>query len=276
MQYQLSAQHGPHGYLLTTMPNVLRVANQGVLRDQNGDVQLRASFHVSKSQYKECQATGTTEKVTDETAELTQTNNSKDVRTKDSVVDLLKNIFEESQNKIDDSISGFPLSLSTSNLSKEDRIEFVLTPVPEEKECLELYLEDSFTGGSCLKINITDEMSLEQSFIRIFHCDFHVNDALVACVITKTLPDFKDQCLILHLGVAGQDYKVALVGNSAENEGYEDEVVVFPINEPASPDFKEVQKYLLLEEPGFYISTFNSYGWNVRCVPDYLSYSRYT
>ncbi|XP_063533673.1 uncharacterized protein LOC134743973 [Cydia strobilella] len=128
----------------------------------------------------------------------------------------------------------------------------------EEESCIELFLEDSFTGGGCLIIN-------PLKLIRLFHCDFYIENTLIACVVTKTLPEYEDVFLNIVLTVKGQDWtesRVVLAGTRNLTEhGIDNALTVSAVSGEV---FKALQRYLLLNQPGFYVSVENAYGWKVR------------
>ncbi|XP_063361794.1 cytosolic endo-beta-N-acetylglucosaminidase [Cydia amplana] len=127
----------------------------------------------------------------------------------------------------------------------------------EDESCIELFLEDSFTGGGCLLIN-------PLKLIRLFHCDFNIEDTLIACVVTKTLPEHADAFLNIVLTVKDQDWnesRLVLAGMRDWEHGIDNAVTVSAVS---GEGFKVLQRYLLLNQPGFYVSVENAYGWKVR------------
>ncbi|XP_063619019.1 cytosolic endo-beta-N-acetylglucosaminidase [Cydia splendana] len=139
----------------------------------------------------------------------------------------------------------------------------------EEDSCIELFLEDSFTGGGCLMIN-------PFKLIRLFHCDFNIDDTLIACVVTKTLPEHEDVFLNIVLSVKDQDWResrVVLAGTSVTEHGVDNAVAVSAVG---GEEFKALQRYLLLNQPGFYVSVENAYGWKVRYYSTRLAGRRVT
>lgn len=153
---------------------------------------------------------------------------------------------------------------------KTKKIRLALAPVPEELECLEPYFEDSFTGGSCLKVNPSDRVCPEHRLVRLFHTDFQFDGVLVACLVTKNLASAPDQSLNVELRAIdskAQLLKIVLTGNTAEVDmpGGSGVLHVPPVA-TTEAGFKDIQKYVLLHEPGFYVPVENSFGWNVRSV----------
>lgn len=48
MQYQPNSAHGPHGYLLSTVDNILHISCHEVRRDQSGAITYNESFQMSR------------------------------------------------------------------------------------------------------------------------------------------------------------------------------------------------------------------------------------
>ncbi|XP_041978108.1 cytosolic endo-beta-N-acetylglucosaminidase [Aricia agestis] len=148
---------------------------------------------------------------------------------------------------------------------KWGRRRYSLAVVPRELECLEPFFEDSFMGGSCLKVNPRNSVSSPHRVARLFHCDFR-SPRLVACVITKTMPGHGDQTLdvTLHVNDEGRRFTRVLVGHEVQ-EATDSEVsapsYVFPLEGAA---FRRVQAHVLLTEPAFYVPVRNDFGWKVR------------
>ncbi|OWR52381.1 cytosolic endo-beta-N-acetylglucosaminidase isoform 1 [Danaus plexippus plexippus] len=159
------------------------------------------------------------------------------------------------------------MSLNLS-LGRTTKTRYCLGYVSMERECFETYYEDSFIGGSCLMVHPADDEYEAQRTSRLLHCDFRCDDTLVVCVVTKTLDEHDDQFLNIRLSVSdcGGCEKVVLVGRSLPSGGEEPSGTeleqVFPVND--EDDFPELQKYLVLNEPGFYVPVVNPYGWQVR------------
>ncbi|CAH2106840.1 unnamed protein product [Euphydryas editha] len=183
-------------------------------------------------------------------------------------------------------ISGRSMVQMSVNIRLGDRTgktRYALAYVPTELECLEPFFEDSFLGGSCLKINPSDEVSNEHWLSRLFFCDFHCHNSLIACVVTKNLVGHEDQFLNMKLNVvdAKDGYKkVVLVGRSVPH-GYEaasaaEVINLYPLSDPADPQFRELQKYVVLNEPDFYMPIANAYGWKVRYYEIQLPGARVT
>ncbi|XP_061713792.1 cytosolic endo-beta-N-acetylglucosaminidase isoform X2 [Cydia pomonella] len=127
----------------------------------------------------------------------------------------------------------------------------------EEESCIELFLEDSFTGGGCLIIN-------PFKLIRLFHCDFHIEDTLIACVVTKTLPDSEDVFLNIVLTVKDQNWSESRVVLAGTRNLTDHGIGALTVSAASGGEFKGLQRYLLLHQPGFYVSVENAYGWKVR------------
>lgn len=154
------------------------------------------------------------------------------------------------------------------------KTRFCLAHVSDERECLELHMGDSFTGGSCLKVNPSDQVWPEHRFIRLFYCDFSCEDTLVFCVVTKTLQQYTDQTLNVNLfmkNADGEDLTVVLTGRNVAQKARLDRYstgikYVYPLNTASEEVFRDLRSYLLLNEPGFYVPIENCYDWTVRCV----------
>ncbi|XP_049868632.1 uncharacterized protein LOC126368616 [Pectinophora gossypiella] len=151
---------------------------------------------------------------------------------------------------------------------QDDKTRLTLAFVREERDCLEPYFEDSYSGGCCLRLHPSDDVSPQHRTQRLFHCDFPVRDALVVCLVTKALARAPQQALSLWLAArdaAQQRRRALLVGrrmpvaSPAPSPGL---VTRYP-ERPGSDEFKELQTYLLLHEPGFYMPLQNHYGWQV-------------
>lgn len=153
-----------------------------------------------------------------------------------------------------------------------EKTRYCLARVPQERECLELYLDDSFIGGSCLKINPSDKIDSEHRFTRLFHCDFKCEDTLVFCVVTKVLPQYMDQTLNLNLymrNASDESLTVVLTGRNVAQTATLDASAsgvkyVYPLNMASEQVFQELRTYLLINEPGFYVPVENCYYWEVR------------
>lgn len=153
-----------------------------------------------------------------------------------------------------------------------EKTRYCLARVPQERECLELFLDDSFIGGSCLKINPSDKLDSEHRFTRLFYCDFKCEDTLVFCVVTKVLSQYMDQTLNVNLymrNASDESLTVVLTGRNvaqtakldASSSGVK---YVYPLNMASEQVFQELRTYLLINEPGFYVPVENDYDWEVR------------
>ncbi|CAH0398116.1 unnamed protein product [Chilo suppressalis] len=158
------------------------------------------------------------------------------------------------------------------NLGREGQApvtRYGLTFVPEEKDCLQVYFNDSFIGGSCVKVLPCEKF---KRTTRLLHCDFFCSEALVFCVVTKTMFGCEKQYLNLKLTIkkANKQYQnISLIGRTIPTQGHQDQsassvVNIYPINNRSDPEFRHLQTYLLLNEPDFYLPVENSYDWTVR------------
>ncbi|CAH0578949.1 unnamed protein product [Chrysodeixis includens] len=168
------------------------------------------------------------------------------------------------------SMQQMSMNLHLGNTAEKTR--YCLTRVPQERECLELYLEDSFMGGGCLKINPSDKISSEHRYTRLFFCDFKCEDTLVFCVVTKVLPQYMDQSLNVSLfmrNAQDESLTVVLTGRNVAHTAKLDASssgvkYVYPLNMSSEDVFQELRTHLLLHEPGFYVPVENAYYWVVR------------
>lgn len=148
-----------------------------------------------------------------------------------------------------------------------DKTKLAVASVPEELECQEVYFGDSFTGGSCLKLNPSDRTSPEHRHIRLLQCEFRVEGALVVCVVTKRLAEAPRQHLNVQLRaeVGSEGALLQLQGAPMAEAG----APRLPLVSYAYPlpyggeRFRDLQRYLLLDQPGFYVPVENAFGWNV-------------
>ncbi|KAJ2945817.1 hypothetical protein O0L34_g4721 [Tuta absoluta] len=187
---------------------------------------------------------------------------------------------ELSQYKLNNSATNLPLSRSTSLIQTLsplklqlgiEKQELSLAYIHEEKRCLEVYYQDSFNGGSCLCVSCSDHVSEDHRSIRLFHCDFPVEERLVVCVVVKNLLGFSQQRLDVWLYLMTEigEQHVQLVGQNSELNLVESASFCDFVNQKLYPlkrtseQFRELQEYLVVHEPGFYVPIANSYGWHV-------------
>lgn len=170
------------------------------------------------------------------------------------------------------------MSINIQLKDKADKTRYMLACVPDELQCLEVYFDDSFIGGSCLKINPSDQYSKIHRQIRLFFCDFPCENSLIFCVVTKNLMSCQEQFLNLKIHMKndeGEEAMMVLIGRDVEQLVHPDNSRSFvrnvsPVNSAKDTEFRDLQKYMLLHEPGFYIPIENSYDWKVRYA--YLLY----
>lgn len=245
MHYQLNSNHGSHGYLLATLANIYKL-----------------SCHISKS---------------DEINKLTIRHTYHDIKGRD--------ILMLDDNRIEDkaeSSSNDPVELTDKRVASLDnslkvpgdgsKNKIVLMQVPKEKACLEVHYADGFNGGSCIQVNPSDEISPFHRKIRLFHCDFSINSALVVCVVTKQLKEGPHQRLNIILNCLSPEDKSILIMlrgdfGLVKSSGFvpgDDVVEVDPVVQKSNHDFSNMQKYLLNKCPDFYVPTENAHGWKVR------------
>ncbi|XP_059046620.1 uncharacterized protein LOC131842119 [Achroia grisella] len=296
MQYQPNSNHGPHGYLLLSSPDdVHTISQKFIVRDATGIIKYQESFLNSRQQLHSFKTSSETNNF-DEFIAIEQSYEEtvperfkRDLKHLESDTKAEDNVLEDTARKRDKAVDNLSADLAVrgeidDNLVSDPvtRIEadnnliskpmpYTLAYVPDELECLEVCLEDSFIGGSCLKVNPSDKLSPEHRTTRIFHCDFYCQDTLIICVVTKTLIENEDQFLNIKLHAknsTGEDLKVVLVGRDSPGQSSTSQTTsgicnVYPLNVTSS-QFQDLQKYLLLKESGFYISVENSYGWKIR------------
>ncbi|XP_048482903.1 cytosolic endo-beta-N-acetylglucosaminidase [Plutella xylostella] len=262
MQYQPNSALGPHGYTVTSLGVAADVA-RGLQGGRGATVQLRqaiVSMESSSDLALENEEEDNTISINRGTIRhLVRKKRAPGipadatpliVKTYDRLIRLTENL----------SLQG--VSTDTTNLA--------LVELPDEKECLQVYFEESFFGGSCLQINPSDEVSPEHRLIRLFHCDFEVKDSLIVCVVTKTLTDYPEQSLdlqLLFLHGTGATSRVVLKGQTDDEDVEPDPDVINVFAANATRDnelFGEIQRYLLKHEPDFYVSTENNNDWDVR------------
>lgn len=155
-----------------------------------------------------------------------------------------------------------------------DKKRYALAAVPNEFECIEVYQEDSFIGGSCVRIHPSDPVTPQHRFIRLFHCDFHIQKALVVCVVTKLWR--RNQYLDIELRLLdkkGVKRKIVLRGCMLENTDVAStskDGAVYPLTKQ-SKIFRHMQRYLMLQETACYVPVENAYQWDARLVRYYCS-----
>lgn len=264
MQYQPNSSQGPHGYFLSTQDSITNITQSGLLKNKADILRYRRSLESNKIVPDNKNLNDFTTENIDEVVD-----GERPVKRKmtDNIRRLFKNKAAKSESKkLDNPESSLEVSGRSNRPSV--KIQYALAYIPNELECLEPFFEDSFLGGSCLKVNPSDETNPEHRLSRIFFCDFECQteiQSLIACVVTKTLIGHEDQFLNIKLNISGGKFKkVVLVGGNEELEPEEETLNVYPLNEGIDPGFRELQTYLVLHESGFYIPVANAYGWKVR------------
>ncbi|CAH0719690.1 unnamed protein product, partial [Brenthis ino] len=292
-QYQPNCLHGPHGYLLSTQETITNLSQLGLLKNRDGILRYRRSLEMSRieltpGKYKERSQSPINDSTNLVTEEVVEVPDDQRPSVKRKTKDAFRHLFEmkaaktENANKLEahaksnSEITGRSMVQMSVNLSLGDRrgkTRYALAYVPAELECLEPFYEDSFLGGSCLKVNPSDEVNPEHRISRLFLCDFECKSSLIACVVTKTLVGYENQFLNIRLNITdseGKFRKVVLVGRDGPHGTHDEEpsmaetLNVYPMSEASNPGFKELQTYLVLNEPGFYVPVANAYGWKVR------------
>lgn len=201
-------------------------------------------------------------------------------RQKKTIIDIVRDFFRRKRSSSQKSISSSSSQVSRRSVAirevmtplnpiqlTDSNARVGLTRIPHELECIEYYYDDSFTGGSCLKINPSDVATGGHRTIRLFYCDFFCEHTLIFCCVTKHFPGYSHQYLNIHLYAmdnSGNELRVILVGrNTATRSCYHVHVKnEYPCPQTAS-EFRDLQNYLLLNQPDFYVPTENSFGWNV-------------
>lgn len=271
MQYQPNSSLGPHGYVLSTQDNINTISKSRLLSNRDGIQHYRRAIEDSRHDISgEARSSNKTVSISTDVDEKDKQKHG-EFSVKHKVKTFLVSLFKqkspedegESSNALDQSDSLVQLSVTIRLGDKKEKVRYSLAYVPNELECLEPFYEDSFMGGSCLKVNPRDEVSEHHRFARIFHCDFRCEE-LIACVVTKKLAGHNDQFLniVLHLD---ENQSVVLIGRNVPHGSSVESTQVYPTEETDS-SFRELQKYLLLNEPSFYVPVQNSFGWKVRSV----------
>ncbi|KPJ18305.1 Cytosolic endo-beta-N-acetylglucosaminidase [Papilio machaon] len=316
MQYQPNSSHGPHGYLLSVLENIINASRHGLFKDKAEMTRCRRSLELTRSGLsikdtkkssfdsrsesqlsvvKETKSeTAGEEDNTIPVEEKEEKNENEEKSTKSrKVTDAFRNLFKITPSKdaveqpeqntaaagagadLDTGAEASDTSMIQTSLNlrlgqNPKKIRLGLAPVPNELECLQPYFKDSFIGGSCLKLNPSDKVDPAHRCVRLLHCDFPIDGDLIACVVTKNLSNHPEQYLNVILRVlpaSGAEMKIVLFGGivsegksppaSGSSVSY-----ILPFN--CNPGFKDIQKYMMLNEPGFYIPVENHFGWNVR------------
>lgn len=143
--------------------------------------------------------------------------------------------------------------------------QYALYHVPGERPCSQLHMADAFTGGSCIQINPSDKTANtkqnEHRTIKLFHCDFYIEDGIIVCVVTKKLAENREQSLNVILRIEdarGVREECQLLGRESDVSGGGREVRVVD-----DAERRRIQRYLLSEEPDFYVSNATTSGWDV-------------
>lgn len=295
MQYQPNSSHGPHGYVLSTQENIDKMSEIGLLKNKAEIIHYRRSMEASrmdlaaennkKEENKEMPLLIKADSIT-AVNEQTQEKKPEANTMKRKMQNAFRHLFKIKRKSItreDQGIGEAGTGQATSGhsmvqmsvhlrLNKIGKVRIGLGFVENELECLEPFFEDSFLGGSCLKVNPSDEVSTEHRLSRIFQCDFPCEDSLIVCVVTKKLSGHKDQFLNVKLymkDASDRRTKVILVGRNIPHvhvntrKSLSEIVNLYP---ETDSDFREIQKYLLLNAPNFYVPVENDYNWKVRLV----------
>lgn len=293
-QYQPNSAHGPHGYLLTSVENLAKVRHEVQYKDKKGIMRIRTSFLQERS---ELLAVGNQSHPTASSESLRSELNSEiqDRGTSSkSKVKALKNLFKpktlkisEQQEESTGAAEGPSATAESSSyqppvnlrLSRKEPVRYGLAYVAEERQCLELYHGDGFSGGACLKVHPSDELCSEHRYTRLLHCNFPCHESLIFCVVTKNVPQHPDQTLNVKLNMrnaADEFLSVVLTGRSlstrtelgARAAGV---VHVAPLRTHEPAVLRDLRCYLLLSPPGYYVPVDNAFGWTVRSVEFLLS-----
>ncbi|KAG6458328.1 cytosolic endo-beta-N-acetylglucosaminidase [Manduca sexta] len=286
MHYQPNSAHGPHGYLLSTVDNILHISCHEVRRDQSGAIVYNESFQMSRLELHSVSKDLSILPKADSLLAINEEDEGSDEVDEErpkSVKRKMKNAFKhlfmfKSQKTEEEEFVAGPSGRSMVQMStylhlgqSAEKLRFGLAHIAEERECLEHFMDDSFIGGSCLKINPSDKLSPDHRLTRLFHCDFQCEESLIACVVTKTVMGFQEQYLNVKLfmkNAKGEDLTVVLVGRSLAQMRSMDSNATGVLNvaplDPGSAEFREIRKYMLLNQPAFYMPVENSYGWVVR------------
>ncbi|CAH1645788.1 unnamed protein product [Spodoptera littoralis] len=282
-QYQPNSAHGPHGYILTPLENLATVHRAVQYKDKKGIIRIRNTFQQNRHSLHATKDTLHEEAAADAEDAAPPDADTKQYKAKTS----LRNMFRPKALRISsddgesaaagraaDAQPGAEADEASVNLKLgvADKMRYGLARVRGEHACLELYLRDAFSGGSCLRVNPSDELCAEHRVTRLLHCDWPCETALIFCVVTKRLPAFPDQSLNVKLymkNAAGQDLVVVLTGREvaaggALGAGAAGTHHVYPLRTAAEPVLRALRTYLLLSQPGFYVPIDNLFGWTVR------------
>lgn len=277
--YQPNSAHGPHGYLLSTQTKLLRVSRH-VFADKTGIIKYREQL------YKVAEA-DTADDI-DDADDADVADDANDGKASPAQPGSKLSLGSDERDKLQASSAknrksvempepsvAYSLHLHEPSIrlrlsEGQSKTRLQLAFVPDELPCVETYFEDSFNGGSCIKLNPMDKVSEQHRFARLFQCDFEGDGTLVACVATKKLAEAPSQYLTVHMycsssaqGPGDAETLVVLVCRPLAHapSAAEGHITVYPENNQST--FKELQTYLLLSEPGFYVPVENAFGWNV-------------
>lgn len=287
-QYQPNSAHGPHGYLLTPVEDLPKLKDKVHYKDKKGIIRIRASFMQTRANLHD--VNGETLPSSSVQAALSlQPRVPHDQHAEShamSAVDIIRNMFRHKPSKAFESeaarpgtadersndrgsVEQAPVSL---HLSRKAAPRYGLALVRDESPCLELHDGDAYSGGACLVVHPSDHLCPEHRDTRLFHCDFACEEALIFCVVTKTLHDYPEQTLNvkLHMRNAADEELIAVLTGrdlavssslSARASGIS---YVYPLRTACEDVLRELRTYLLLSQPGHYVPVDNHFGWTVR------------
>uniref|UniRef100_A0A2A4JGP6 Cytosolic endo-beta-N-acetylglucosaminidase TIM barrel domain-containing protein n=1 Tax=Heliothis virescens TaxID=7102 RepID=A0A2A4JGP6_HELVI len=307
-QYQPNSAHGPHGYLLTSVDQLAKVQRHAQYKDKKGIIRMRASFQQSRHELhsvsKEAanlrsgfdSGTGpraASSRRADDTSSESSSDTDAIISNMKNKVKSLKEMFKQKVSTASGTEEPSPVQTRASSaassvgttasqdlsmvqmsvnirLGQSDKSRYCLGFVGEERECLELFHADCFSGGACLKVNPSDNICTEHRITRLLYCDFACEEALVVCVVTKPLQQYAEQTLNVKLAMRnanGDDLCVVLTGRALKQSTRLDARAagikhVYPHASAAA--LADLRAYLLLTQPGFYVPIDNLFGWNVR------------
>lgn len=299
MQYQPNAAHGPHGYLLLVDQQQLPPPDNK--SPDNNSPENKSPDNKSpdyKSPDNKLEIHKPTQRDSTELVKLKDSNElpnpesqtgslgvelDEGTKPKKKCMEQVKNVFKSlspcaslESTSVDTKISKNSIVIQDiSTLSSTSKVNKVVTKLylahmQNELECLEVFYEDSFTGGSCLKINPSDVSSPDHRTIRLFYCDFFCEDTLIVCFVTKRLAENPNQYLnvLLHgVNATGDEVHVDLIGRNVAARGWSGILLKkqYPCSQ-TSTEFRDLQQYILLNHPDFYVPTENSFDWKIWLV----------
>lgn len=280
MHYQPNAAHGPHGYQLSIQEVYSNVSR----RETKGIIKLPDSME-KLAQLEETTPAPTTSERNPNEAVFGEESDEEPMH---NIKEKIKSFFKLKSSS-DDIETEEPLPISNSVISSgksmltmdvniqlapstDVKTRVCLSYVDAESDCLEVYHDDSFIGGTCLKINPSGSAPSIHTTIRLFHCDFVCEETAIICVVTKNLQENVDQFLNVYLYAIDEEdreQRVTLIAhslplhnatNTANSQSFG--AGKYP-SVKTSKKFRDMQKYIMLNYPEFFVPLDNFYNWKV-------------